>query len=350
MANCLQIKLDYRIICVLILITVCQFGCGHQARDTTADAQTISVGLENGEIALASSIPSIDVLPNVLHTVKLDIRNTGNRDLKNVEPRLPCRCNIVQSLPALVQPGSTNSLIVRVLTPFAGTLVKEIEFFDEEQVFVGAIQLTVRVNAAVPRLAHPVKPISVRHVAGSTNRHFVEFEAVEKAGAPDYIRGLSASDECGLVVSDPACFVIANIDSATVLRKYIFPVEVVATEDVNTNLTMQFSDGENGLLIPARIHVLPPAQLIPENLVLCPAGNESGNSQGEMFRVIPRVSGEIYEVESFDHCLLTIRKAFASGRQQWLVRAAAPHVVPTRTKVTLISRSGDRRELVVSIE
>lgn len=334
----------------LSLVATFGLGCSRESRDAVTKSEVLSDGQMTGEIVLASEASVIEASPNVLHEVQLEIKNVGKRNLTGVSPRLPCRCNIVEPLPDVFPSGSTNTVTLRVLTPFAGSLIKEIEFFDDAEIRVGSVQVAFQILGDVPRLAHAVKPVWFRHVAGAASSFLVEFETVERLGAPDFITELSVMNGSGVSIEKPICLTVANIDREVVLRKYRFPVKVDADEDVNVGLRVRFSNDESGDTFPMKVEVLPRAHLIPRQLVINTSDIEAGKFREATFRLVSRISGDVYRIESFDRDLLSICEEDSADRQNWTVKIVRPDVTDVTTTVTLVSNSGDRKDLLVSIK
>ena len=157
MARICTIRFRRVLPCFMVVAAVLA-GCGQESEPAgVADSTTPENASVASAIQLVSPTVIVEVESSIMHELQVTLRNTGQTDLKGVTPRLPCSCHVASPLPAVFSAGATNIIAFRVLTPFAGSQLNEIEFYDQEHRLVGTTKIAFHALGEIPRLVQSIR-------------------------------------------------------------------------------------------------------------------------------------------------------------------------------------------------
>lgn len=334
-----------------ILLALFLMGCGKDL-GAGADSKGARIASTSQVIQLVSPTSVVEAQPSIQHELQVTLKNVSDKALLGVVPKLPCRCQIVDPLPSVFPAGATNTITFRVLTPFAGTQLSEIEFADDQKKVVGTVRITFHVSGEVPRLVREIRPTNIICIAGERVTRYVQVETIEASGVAPFISDASSADSSVLTLQKPSITDTPSSDKQFVQRAYRFPAQVPVQTigDTNTEIKLKLSDGRAVLVMPTSIQVQSRAHLIPDNLSISAAEVAKGGSAESTFQLISRVLGDKYEVDKFDSRLLAVRKSANANRQQWTISVLRHDPTITQTTISLISTAGHRVELPMHIE
>jgi hypothetical protein len=292
--------------------------------------------------------------PETFANFEYDVRNNGDAPIRGLKPALSCGCEVLQSAPQALAPGSTARVAFRLRAPPRGRLQRRVEVVaDGEPWPMTVLDIALRVKFDPPALVTGADTPRVIFVDGENATRPLAFDTAEKKGTPRWITGLR--------VDPPGCVRVVSLhvddvpepDPSIVGRKYRFELARAAIgvgcHGAKTVLQTRLGAGKSPPPSPLQVEVLDRVVILPNPLRLLTAGHHPASGR---VIVVQRAGADRVEAAQFDRQQIDVRRVPGETARCAAFDVAARPGAKAGSQAKVLFRVGGResRELVVRFE
>ncbi len=186
----------------------------------------------------ATSMESVDVT--------WEVRNQTTEPMRGLKAQTDCQCRIREAFPAVLHPGETARVSIRLTAPNAGVVRRSLPVFcDNMPVSVGTLQVAFRVDVKAPFWLQPPQMVRLQGVTGQKSEHEIVWESIESATSPKLIENIRFEADVpnrswDLKLIDQPW----TEDGTLVKRKYLVRIQLEPVIAGSSSLTILF-DSQN---------------------------------------------------------------------------------------------------------
>ncbi|MCX7400917.1 MAG: hypothetical protein NT138_24825 [Planctomycetales bacterium] len=217
------------------------------------------------EMIPATSMESVDVT--------WEVRNQTMEPMRGLKAQTDCQCRIREAFPAVLHPGETARVSIRLTAPNAGVAQRSLPVFcDNMPVSVGTLQVTFRVDVKAPFWLQPPKMVRLQGVTGQTSEHEIVWESIESPIAQKLIEDIRCEGNAQSISMDLQSIDQPWTDDGTLVkRKYAVHIQLepVAADTSSFTLLFDSQNPEAPRPITIQTQIQPALSAFPPQLTFC---------------------------------------------------------------------------------
>lgn len=187
------------------------------------------------EMIPATSMESVDVT--------WEVRNQTLKPMRGLKAQTDCQCRIREAFPAVLLPGETARVSIRLTAPNAGVAQKSLPVFCENMpTSVGTLQAAFQVDVKAPFWLQPPKIVRLQGVTGQPTEHEIVWESIESPTSPKLIEDIRIEGSAQNISRDLRFIEQPWTEDGTLVkRKYTVHIQLEPMAADTSSFTLLFT-------------------------------------------------------------------------------------------------------------